>query len=290
MEAFKQMFEAKCSQTKVQDKLERKYGLKSGSVARSDNQVQAGWASMQGKRSTQEDCVFCEFLNKDGTEVGCFGVFDGHGGPAASAYVCDNLPHNILNHDSFHSDLFKAVEEGFINTDQRYLKDDKHITNDDGTTALFSMVVGQRLITAHVGDSRAVMHDGRQAVMLSRDHKPNRSDEKIRIEGSGGSVVWAGTWRVGGVLAVSRSFGNRLMKEFIIPHPEIREDILSEDAVTWVVLGSDGLWDVMSNEDAAKMARKSTSPEVAARKLATEAYLRGSEDNISVLVCRVGRE
>lgn len=64
--------------------------------------------------------------------------------------------------------------------------------------------------------------------MLSRDHKPNRSDEKIRIEGSGGSVVWAGTWRVGGVLAVSRSFGNRLMKEFIIPHPEIREDILSE--------------------------------------------------------------
>lgn len=69
------------------------------------------------------------------------------------------------------------------------------------------------------------------------------------------------------------------------PHP-----LPTTDAVTWVVLGSDGLWDVMSNEDAAKMARKSTSPEVAARKLATEAYLRGSEDNISVLVCRVGRE
>lgn len=65
---------------------------------------------------------------------------------------------------------------------------------------------------------------------------------------------------------------------------------LAADAVTWVVLGSDGLWDVMSNEEAVKLARKSTSPEVAARKLASEAYLRGSEDNISVLVCRVGRE
>lgn len=74
----------------------------------------------------------------------------------------------------------------------------------------------------------------RTAIMLSRDHKPNRSDEKIRIEGSGGSVVWAGTWRVGGVLAVSRSFGNRLMKEFIIPHPEIREDILEEGALRHV--------------------------------------------------------
>lgn len=67
-------------------------------------------------------------------------------------------------------------------------------------------------------------------MVLSRDHKPNRTDEKIRIESTGGSVVWAGTWRVGGVLAVSRSFGNRLMKEFIIPHPEIREDVLSEGA------------------------------------------------------------
>lgn len=111
---------------------------------------------MQGKRSTQEDCVFCQFLDRDGTEVGCFGIFDGececgapegsarrfrglhthlkgfcgrqqppalclnppsifrfagHGGPAASAYVCDNLPHNILNHESFQSDLFKAVGE-----------------------------------------------------------------------------------------------------------------------------------------------------------------------------------
>ena len=31
--------------------------------------------------------------------------------------------------------------------------------------------------------------------------------------GAGGAVVWAGTWRVGGVLAVSRSFGNRMMKQ-----------------------------------------------------------------------------
>lgn len=54
---------------------------------------------------------------------------------------------------------------------------------------------------------------GRGAQALSRDHKPNRADEQKRIEGAGGAVVWAGTWRVGGVLAVSRSFGNRMMKQ-----------------------------------------------------------------------------
>ncbi len=47
---------------------------------------------------------------------------------------------------------------------------------------------------------------------LSEDHKPNRTDERSRIEAAGGVVVWAGTWRVGGVLAVSRAFGDRLLK------------------------------------------------------------------------------
>lgn len=56
------------------------------------------------------------------------------------------------------------------------------------------------------------------------------------------------------------------------------------------MLGTDGLWDVMSNEEATKMARKCVSPEAAARKLACEAYLRGSQDNISVVVCRLAKD
>ena len=40
---------------------------------------------------------------------------------------------------------------------------------------------------------------------MSDDHKPNRPDERQRIESAGGVVVWAGTWRVGGVLAGARS-------------------------------------------------------------------------------------
>ena len=39
------------------------------------------------------------------------------------------------------------------------------------------------------------------AIPMSEDHKPNRADERQRIESAGGIVVWAGTWRVGGVLA-----------------------------------------------------------------------------------------
>jgi serine/threonine protein phosphatase PrpC len=56
----------------------------------------------------------------------------------------------------------------------------------------------------------------RAAIALSEDHKPNRTDERSRIEAAGGVVVWAGTWRVGGVLAVSRAFGDRLLKRYVV--------------------------------------------------------------------------
>ncbi|WJZ90703.1 hypothetical protein VitviT2T_009831 [Vitis vinifera] len=43
------------------------------------------------------------------------------------------------------------------------------------------------------------------AIPLSTDHKSDRSDERQRIEDAGGFVIWVETWRVGGVLAVSRA-------------------------------------------------------------------------------------
>lgn len=68
---------------------------------------------------------------------------------------------------------------------------------------------------------------GCAAIALSEDHKPNRSDERSRIEAAGGVVVWAGTWRVGGVLAVSRAFGDRLLKRYVVrPRPLVMVALL----------------------------------------------------------------
>ena len=47
-------------------------------------------------------------------------------------------------------------------------------------------------------------------IKIVDSHKPNRDDERARIEALGGSIMHWGTWRVNGQLAVSRAIGNPL--------------------------------------------------------------------------------
>lgn len=51
-----------------------------------------------------------------------------------------------------------------------------------------------------------------------------------------------------------------------------------------LILATDGVWDVLKNEDAVQIAMRYTDAEQAARAVVTSAYDRGSMDNISALV------
>ncbi|KAH7624112.1 hypothetical protein Ndes2526B_g01366 [Nannochloris sp. 'desiccata'] len=274
-----------------QEKLDRKYGLVSGGSVRDDGQVKLGWAITKGRRYYNEDNVFCEFRplpdgEKEGStsQVACLAIFDGHGGPNASSFVKDNLFGTLLNHANFRTHPFKAMRDAYEETDQAYLKKDAIDHNDDGCTATTAILVGRRLVTGHVGDSRAVIGEGGTATPLTNDHKPNRPDERSRIEKVGGTVVHAGTWRVGGVLAVSRSFGNRQLKQWVVSQPEIREDLM-HSTTSCVILASDGIWDVVDNQEAINIVTQYEDSESAAKALATHAYEQGSYDNISCVVC-----
>ncbi|PQP98311.1 putative protein phosphatase 2C 11 isoform X1 [Prunus yedoensis var. nudiflora] len=120
------------------------------------------------------------------------------------------------------------------------------------------------------------------AIPLSIDHKPDRSDERQRIEEAGGFIIWAGTWRVGGVLAVSRAFGDKVLKPFVVAEPEIQEEEI--DGVDFIIIASDGLWNVISNKDAVALVQDIEDAEEASRKLIQEAFARGSSDNITCVV------
>jgi len=154
---------------------------------------------------------------------------------------------------------------------------------------------------AAAGDSRAVlvMQDG-SVQALSFDHKPDRRDERQRINKEGGHIEYDhenDTYRVFtdevGGLAVTRALGDVAFKPYVTSKPEIKSGKVSGD-LAYVVMASDGLWDDVNNEEAGEVltemrerAREAgeieTHVQEAVKELVFIAYSRGSEDNITVM-------
>ncbi|KAL7147359.1 hypothetical protein ABFS83_06G102500 [Erythranthe nasuta] len=82
---------------------------------------------------------------------------------------------------------------------------------------------------------------------------------------------------------MSRAFGNRMLKQFVVAEPEIQDQEVDQD---FELLVLDGLWDVVPNQDAVLIAQTEEDPEGAARKLTETAFGRGSADNITCIVVK----
>eukprot|EP00252_Welwitschia_mirabilis_P003314 TRINITY_DN133_c0_g2_i2.p2 TRINITY_DN133_c0_g2~~TRINITY_DN133_c0_g2_i2.p2 ORF type:complete len:222 (+),score=43.33 TRINITY_DN133_c0_g2_i2:2479-3144(+) len=167
-----------------------------------------------------------------------------------------------------------------------------------GSTAIVAVISSVQIVIANCGDSRAVLSRGGKAIPLSNDHKPNRDDEYNRIEAAGGRVIYWNGHRVGGFLAMSRAIGDRFLKRYVISEPEVTCTERTKDDEC-LILASDGIWDVLSNEVVCEVARKclagykphrskgvkeDTPAEAAAAFLTKLALAKGSGDNISVMV------
>lgn len=223
-----------------------------------------------------------------------FGIFDGHGGDKASQFCADWISAYIRNDEAYPYDLGYAMKNAFTSIDDDFVRSGQ---TDGSTACAVTMVGGRRIVCANAGDSRAIVvrKDG-SVVRLSRDHKPGMPDETRRISDLGGRVIYWGRWRVEGLLAVSRSVGDASLKPYITAEPEICEYDTGKD--DWfLIVSSDGVWDVMDNEEAAHVVIASSFAmedgelhidtdrfKWAARNLCEHARSCGSSDNFSVLV------
>lgn len=261
----------------------------SGGLKSEDGKLSCGYSSFRGKRPSMEDFYDVKISKIDGTRVCLFGIFDGHGGSRAAEFLKNHLFESLVKHPEFLTNTRLAISQTYQQIDKEFLESEKNSFRDDGSTASTAVLVGSHLYVANVGDSRTVISKAGKAIPLSEDHKPNRSDERKRIEDAGGVVMWAGTWRVGGVLAMSRAFGNRMLKQFVVAEPDIQDQEIDED-FELLVLASDGLWDVVPNEDAVSLATTEEEPEAAAQKLTDTAFARGSADNITCIVVKFHHE
>ncbi|EHA8586817.1 putative protein phosphatase 2C 2 [Cocos nucifera] len=228
-----------------------------------------------------------------------YGVFDGHGGPDAAAYIRRHATRFLFEEASFPQasrvdnafldEVESSIRKSFLNADLA-LANDCTISSSSGTTALTAFVLGRLLLVANIGDCRAVLCHKGEAVEMSQDHRPIHEAELQRIKESGGFVD---DGYLNGVLSVTRALGDWDMKfprsscSPLISEPEFRQTILTEED-EFLIMGCDGIWDVMSSQHAVSIVRRGLrrhdNPEQCARDLVMEALQLKAIDNLTVIV------
>ncbi|XP_010526068.1 PREDICTED: probable protein phosphatase 2C 61 isoform X2 [Tarenaya hassleriana] len=228
-----------------------------------------------------------------GGEASLCGVFDGHGenGHLVSKIVRNELPAILSgNMNTWPEKQWKEIcHDTFSTMDKRILKRKKTLDcSSSGTTAVLALRRGEELMIANLGDSRAVMvmagtneNEDARALQLTNDLKPSVPSEAERIRKSNGRVlaleaepnvhrVWLPFKDYPG-LAMSRALGDFVLKNYgVIQFPEVfTHRITSDDR--FLVLASDGVWDVLSNEEVATVVVAAESEKVAANAVAKAA-------------------
>ena len=217
---------------------------------------------LRDKNEDQHDSIINlnnQFENMN--NINFFAVYDGHGGKDVSKYLKDNLSNYFTNKknqfDITDSINFKKyIEKVFDHLQSKLELKFKNISYTIGSTALIIIMFKHNndiySYIANIGDCRSVLCDSsNNPLQLTKDHKPNKPDEKKRIEKIGGKIYFDGyDWRIGD-LSVSRSFGDMDCTPFVTHKPEIfKYKIKKNDK--FIIIACDGLWDVMNNKSVTK--------------------------------------
>ncbi|RWS12704.1 mucin-17-like isoform X1 [Dinothrombium tinctorium] len=257
-------------------------------------------AIKNGRRKMEDRHVVLHDLNslfgiKSNKQYSYYAVFDGHAGIHAASYSASHLHLNLISSQAFKDgDIRAAIREAFSKTDLYYLERSAREGIKSGSTAVCCLFEGRdKLYLAWLGDSQAVLVKNGKPYDIMKPHKPERADERHRIEEMGGIVSCIDTWRVNGTLAVSRAIGDPEHKPYVSSEPDI-EEVTLDGSEDFIIMACDGLWDQITPEEATTIVyqhlaenNESNLNEVAeniAQILTENAKKEGSTDNITVIV------
>ena len=207
-----------------------------------------------------------------------FSVMDGHGvnGHLVSRFVTKYFTSFFKNNKKMNSsndseeaicyrlkkNNYDILKRAFKHAERDISKNSDIDANFSGTTCVMVFQIGEKLICANVGDSRAIIVKGNNNITpLSIDQKPDDPEESKRIIENGGEISQyeedgekSGpfrVWKKGEVypgIAMSRSIGDLIASTLgVIPEPKFIEDKVDKDT-KFIVVASDGVWEFLDNK------------------------------------------
>lgn len=251
--------------------------------------------------------------------VDFFVICDGHGGSMVAEYVVPVMEKHFMKKNLNYPLTNEHIVKMYDSIQNELIIHPKKIAKNCGSTALVVVryldnYAKENIQVVNIGDCRAVLSRKGLSFPLSKDHKPFWSDEKYRIDmvnekyKTNSRVHFdAGDWRIGD-LSVSRSFGDLDNTPYVSHVPDLFHYQLQSDD-EFIIMGCDGLWDVIQNHEAVNFVRdhinnnsieyynilhkypfdEITKSNNIARKLANYAIARGSTDNVSILIIIFGK-
>lgn len=262
--------------------------------------MSAHFASLKGDRSENEDAhniiLGLKSTNDELAKVNYYGIYDGHGGKFVSKFLSDNLPDLFIAKKVVYPLDITYVNKMYDKVQSiLFTKYEKDATACGSTCLVVCHFKenGQDFINVmNTGDSRCVMCRNNIGIALTRDHKPDWPDETNRITKLGGTIRKDGcVYRIND-LSVSRAFGDKESRKYILHRPDLyKYTITNKDK--FIIIACDGLWDVLSCQDAVNFVLKNcydydmkriNQDSNIARKLAELAIAMDSGDNVTCIV------
>jgi serine/threonine protein phosphatase PrpC len=220
---------------------------------------------MQGWRMSMEDSHIS--IPDLGDNISLFAVFDGHGGAEVAKFCSDNFAKEfVLNANYKNGNYGKALQETFLKMDEilmgengmdllrQYTENVEMTTCLAGCTANVVLIVDKKAYVANAGDSRCISYtNDNKVIALSKDHKPDDEEEKMRIVKAGGYVS---NGRINDNLNLSRAIGDLEYKkndellpeeQIISAFPDIVEHSIEDQK--FFIIGCDGIWETKTAEE-----------------------------------------
>ncbi|XP_034425220.1 protein phosphatase 1K, mitochondrial [Hippoglossus hippoglossus] len=252
-----------------------------------------GSASVLGLRKQNEDRLRVARIHDN---LLYFAVFDGHGGPHAADYCYTFMEKFIRDALEDEGDLEKVLKKAFLDADHALHTHLSYFNNASfltaGTTATVALLRdGVEMVVGSVGDSRAMLCRKGRAIKLTKDHTPDRKDERQRIQRFGGFVTWnsVGQANVNGRLAMTRSIGDfHLKNSGVIAEPDTRRQTVQHANDSFLALTTDGINFLLSDQEVCDVINQCQDPTEAANVIAQQALQYGSEDNGTVIIVPLG--
>ncbi|XP_042368238.1 LOW QUALITY PROTEIN: protein phosphatase 1K, mitochondrial [Plectropomus leopardus] len=252
-----------------------------------------GSASVLGLRKQNEDRLRIARIHDN---LLYFAVFDGHGGPHAADYCHTFMEKFIRDALEDDDDLERVLKKAFLDVDKALHTHLSYFNNASfltaGTTATVAMLRdGVELVVGSAGDSRAMLCRKGRANKLTKDHTPDREDERQRIQRFGGFVTWnsVGVANVNGRLAMTRSIGDfHLKSSGVIAEPDTRRLTVHHASDSFLALTTDGINFLLSDQEICDVINQCHDPTEAADVIAEQALQYGSDDNATIIIVPLG--